>query len=96
MNRQSLSIHEIQETTQNDGHLQVLTAYIIDGQSLTKAEVKQDIQPYWTFHDNMAVIDGIVLKGRRIVIPPFLSQQVVDELHCNHIGTEKTHLKNDK
>ena len=40
--------HKKSDTTQNDEHLQTLTAYIINSWSLTKAEVRT-IQPYWTF-----------------------------------------------
>ena len=57
---------------------------------LTKADVKHDIHPYLTFHDDLTVIDGIVLKGRRIVIPTSLHWQVLDQLHSNHLGIEKT------
>ena len=42
--------HEIQ----NDEHLNVLTNYIING---WKMDVKQDIQPYQIFHDDLAVTD---------------------------------------
>ena len=33
-----------------------------------------------------------MLKGRHIVIPTTLKQQVLDQLHTNHIGIEKTKL----
>ena len=36
-----------------------------------------------------AVIDGIVLKGRHIVIPTSLRQGVLDQLHTDHMGIEK-------
>ena len=32
-------------------------------------EVLQEIRPYFTFRDDMAVIDGIILKGRQIETP---------------------------
>ena len=40
----------------------------------------------------MAVIDGVIMKGRCIVIPEVLQQQVLDQLHINHMGIEKTKL----
>ena len=33
-----------------------------------------------------------MLKGRHIVIPTTLKQQVLDQLHTNHMGIEKTKL----
>ena len=38
----------------------------------------------------MAVIDGVVIKGRPIVIHEALQQKVIKQLHINHMGI-KTH-----
>ena len=38
------------------------------------------------------VIDGIILKGRCIIIPNSLKQQVLNQLHTNHMGIEKMTL----
>ena len=38
------------------------------------------------------VIDGIILKGKHIVIPNSLRQQILEQLHTNHMGIEKTKL----
>ena len=40
----------------------------------------------------MAVIDRIVIKGRHIVIPEALQQQVLQQLHINYMGIEKNKL----
>ena len=47
---------------------------------------------YWAFRDDMAVKDGIILKGRWIIIPIELEKQAMNELHSNHMGTEKMRL----
>ena len=44
------------------------------------------------YRDELAVIDGIILKGRHIVIQNSLRQQVLNQLHTNHMGIEKTKL----
>lgn len=41
----------------------------------------------------MAVEDGLVLKGERIVIPPAIQSYVLDKLHEGHQGVEKTKLR---
>ena len=33
-----------------------------------------------------AVIDGVVMMGRYIIIPVVQKQQVLDQLHLNHMG----------
>ena len=40
-----MSTYEIQEVTQDDEHLQALTAYIMNDSPQIKAEVRQDILP---------------------------------------------------
>ena len=47
---------------------------------------------YWTFRDDMAVIDGVIMKGRSVIIPDILKTQALDHLHINHMGIEKTKL----
>ena len=40
----------------------------------------------------MAVIDGIIIKGRHIIRSEVLKAQALDQLHINHRGIEKTKL----
>ena len=58
----------------------------------TKDELHTNLQPYWSFRDELAIIDGVMLKGRHIIIPTSLKQQVLDQLHINHMGIEKNKL----
>ena len=57
-----------------------------------KDQLHLDIRPYLSYKDDLAVIDGIVMKGRCIIIPKVLKQQTQDQLHVNHMGIEKTKL----
>ena len=50
------------------------------------------IRPYWSYKDDLTVIDSVVMKGRCIIIPEELKQQVLDQLHVNHMGIKKTKL----
>ena len=83
---------QIQQASAQDEHLQCLKSFIITCWPSTKDELHADLKPYWSYRDELAVIDGIVLKGRHIVIPTSLRQQVLDQLHTNHMGIEKTKL----
>ena len=47
-------------------------------------------QNNWMFKDNMAVIDGVVIKGKHVVILKALQWQVRKQLHINHMGIKKT------
>ena len=87
-----VSMVEIQQASAWDNHLQKLKSFIISGWPDMKDELCADLRPYWSYRGELAVIDGIILKGRHIVIPNSLKQQVLDQLHTNHMGIEKTKL----
>ena len=65
---------------------------IITGWPTTKDQLYMNIRPYQSYKDNLAVIDGVVIKDRCIIIPERLKQQVMDQLHVNHIGIKNTKL----
>ena len=89
---ESISMAEIQQASAQDDHLQQLKSFLIAGWPDTKDELHADLRPYWAYRDELVVIDGIKCKGRHIVIPNSLGQQVLDQLHTNHMGIEKTKL----
>ena len=53
---------------QENDELPLLKHTITYGWPSTIREVPGDIQPYWTFREELTVEDGIVLKGTWIVI----------------------------
>ena len=67
-----MSIQYIQQTTAQDEHLQMLRQYIIAGWPESKVHLHKDIRAYWSFKDDMAVIDGVIMNGRHIIIPEVL------------------------
>ena len=87
-----VSMAEIQQASSQDNHLQQLKKFIIAGWPNTKDELHANIRLYWPCRDKLVVIDGIILKGRCIVIPNSLWQQVLAQLHTSHMGIEKTEL----
>ena len=65
---------------------------LIAGWPDTKDELNVDLKPYWSYRDELAVIDSVILKGRCIVIPNSLRQPILEQLYINHMGIEKTKL----
>ena len=78
-----ISMAEIQQASTQDDHLQHLKSFIIAGWPNTKDELHADLKPYWMYRDYLAVIDGVILKVRHIIIPNSLRQQVLGQLHTN-------------
>ena len=65
---------------------------VISGLPATKDQLHINIRPYWSYKDDLAVIDGIVMKGKHIIIPKVLKQQALDQPLVIHMGIEKTEL----
>ena len=61
--------------------MQAPMVYVINYWSSPKVEVKPDIQQYWPFYNDIAIIDGMALKGIRfIALAPL--QQALKQMHC--------------
>ena len=84
-----ISVAEIQHALSQDNHLHQLKNLIIAGWPDAKDELHTDLRPYWSYRDQLVVIHGIILKGRHIVIPNSLGQQVLNQLNTNHMVIEK-------
>ena len=56
------------------------------------AEVKEELQWYWSLRDDITVIDQTTVRGRRIIILAYLQKLALEQLHINHMGIEKTRL----
>ena len=67
-----LVAEEIRHATQVSDHLNTLIEYVINGWLSISAEVKEETQQYWPYNDVMVVVDVMVMKGRRIVVPTAL------------------------
>ena len=84
-----VSMAEIQQESAQDNHIQYLKNCIIAGWPDMKDKLHVELMPYWSYRDELAVIDGIILKGRHIVILHSLMQQILEQLHINHMGIKK-------
>ena len=52
----------------------------------------QDMRTNWMFWDDMAVIGGVILKGRQMVTLESLQKQALEQLHINYMQIDKTKL----
>ena len=62
-------LQELQEATQADDELSLQKHTIMSGWPSTIKEISPVLQLYWTFHEELTIEDGLILKGTRIVIP---------------------------
>ena len=47
---------------------------------------------YWTFRDEVAVFDGVVMKGEWFIIPAKLQMETLEQLYNTYMGMKKVRL----
>ena len=72
--------------------LQILKYIIQQGWPKTITEVPQEIQKYWTFHEELMIEDGLILKGTRIVIPDEKREEILKQIYEGHLGLNKCQM----
>ena len=59
-----------------------------DGKSRQECPIQ--VQPFWDSRHDLTMINGLMLKGCRIVISKSLQRDVLDKLHNAHQGMDRT------
>ena len=83
-------LETLQEETKSDSTLKNLMNLIITGWPESMQDVPQQLHPYWCFRDELTVVDGLIMKGNRVVVPAALRSSTLDRLHDAHQGTTST------
>ena len=53
-------------------------------------EIPPDLRPFWRIRSMLAVDDGLLVYGSRLVIPSEMRREVLRQLHMSHQGVERT------
>ena len=78
---------------QADDELALLKHTIMQGWPKSIKQVPPELQPFWTFREELTVKDGLILKGTRIVIPNKQCKAILKLLHKGHLGLNKCKLR---
>lgn len=78
----------IRDATKEDEKLQGLIKLILRGWPKNKRDIRQDVQHYFAFQDELTYQDGIVFRGERAVIPDTLRGDLTCRIHSSHLGVE--------
>ena len=81
-----LSLVKIKCVTRDDPVLQTLKQYIQDGFPENKADCAESVRDYFNFREELAVIDGLIVKGHHVIIPSALENEALRLLHSSHMG----------
>ena len=89
----SNELDNIHKETRKDPTIKILMHYISVGWPCEHRRLPQELHSYWNFRENLCVIDGLVTKSSRLIIPSTLRWKVVEQIHDGHQGIEKCMLK---
>ena len=71
----------------------ILKHIIQQGWPKTIKEVLKDVQKYWTFHEELTIEDGLILKGKKNIIPDKKREEILKLIHEGHLGLTKCKMR---
>ena len=90
---EAVTWERVQEETAKDATMLELCHLISVGFPEISGEIAPLLLPYWKYRDNLMVVDGVVMYGSRVVVPPALRQEVCAHLHGAHQGVSRMTLR---
>ncbi len=81
---------ELRQETAKNPDLNALKEIIYNGWPQRKQQVPAPLQKYWNYRDELAVDDGIIVKGERYIVPESLQAACLKRLHYGHLGVTKS------
>src|SRR5258705_9116831 len=78
----------IWEAQQEDVVSRLLSSYVTKGWP-DKKRLPPSCAPYWTHRHEISIVDGLVNKNGRILIPAPLRREILNRLHEGHQGITK-------
>jgi hypothetical protein len=82
-------LEKIREETSKDPTMMVLLTVIRRGWPQSRQQTPVEIHEFWNYRDEMSEIEGVIMKGDRIVIPTVLRSEMLARVHDSQMGIEK-------
>ena len=79
-------LESLQGETRSDPTLQELGDYIRTGWPNSMQDLAEILRPYWCFRDELAILDGLIMKGNRVIVPAAIRAETLKCLHDAHQG----------
>ena len=70
--------------------MQLLKQHISDGFPKAKSCLPESICLFYYYRECLSIVDGVIMKGQRVIIPASLRCQTLETLHSSHMGVTKT------
>ena len=80
----------IKEATETDEDMHTLKTIIRQGWPERKDKIPEPLTPYFLFHDELTLHDGLTFKGERLVIPLKATPYINSRIHASHIAIQES------
>ena len=81
---------QLQRETAIDPTMNLLSKTIQDGWPDEIRQVPNSLRTFWSYRDELGIVNGIIFKGRQVVVPQPLRADILEQLHTSHMGIERT------
>ena len=81
---------QLELATSDDPQLQCVMSTIRRGWPEMRTNCPPSISDFWNFRDELSIIQCIVFKGEKILVPKALRAEMMTKIHSSHMGIEKT------
>ena len=81
-----VTVEKLKMTTARDLVLSKVSLFTRNGWDVSAPE---ELQSYWKRKDELSVEGGCLLWGIRVIVPPKLQRQVLEEIHQGHPGASR-------
>ena len=80
---------DVRWETRSDITLSQVMEMVSTGSFPTIKESDSSLSPYLVRRNELTLLQGCVMWGNRVILPPKLRKQVLEELHTGHLGVVK-------
>ena len=81
-----IDLSAVKSSTAQDPVMTSLKGIIFNGWPTYRKQCPQELWDFWNFRCDLALEDGLALKGSRVVIPKAMRGQVLQAIHLGHQG----------
>ena len=80
---------QLKQNTQADDQLQKLLSVVKSEWPDKKQDIPTECSPYWNYRDEISMLEGVLFKGEKVIIPSSMHTEMLKCIHNSHLGIEK-------
>ena len=61
---------------------------VLSGWAAEQSRVPEKLKKYWTFREEIGLLNGILYKGQKVIIPQSMRKEMLKKIHSSHLGIE--------